>query len=1348
MKTLFSCLSVVACLYSGVTLRAQTVIGQPKFDYNSKSPAVQQMQRAIDIPVSYFTGSANITVPVYTATAKGISLPIAISYQSGGIKADDRSGLVGLGWNLNAGGVITRNVQGNPDEGLWRMTKPTVHKTYYPVGSPPYTVLLWANRTDSLLFVRNKQGGRYTDGVAPWGADVNTLLGTHNQKVRDGDYQTDDSDIFNGIIDSEPDMFYFNFGNYSGKFVFDNNNKPLLIPYTDDIRITPTLSYRNDTTIRTVPGSVIPDTSIYRMNYFSSFVISTPDGKDYYFGTDDNSRIRNNPPESQFWIYNGWALNKIVDHTTNDSITIVYGMPKMEPGGYATIQKAVKAGETCIDLTVLSNTQGNGIPCPRFITSSKEQLEFFYDGKLDSIQLKNRYTNEIIHKYQFDYTYFLSGRFKLKSFITRDLKANEFYPYTFEYYDTPGYAGITAKDYWGYHNGVGNGTSLIPTYLTCTGADRKAHWPAMKLDALIGMSSPTGSKTTIEYEPHDAYAGRNVTDQIGESDAYMPGIFTNFSITDTVGGLRVKSVTTYDPATKDTLYKRFYYKRPGSSISSGFLHTPPSPVADISSFVCYTGNTTNKPKYYISNDNLYQGNATLSHVTYRYVTVKEEKNGVANGSTQYEYHDEMNTDSAFYSNATSATVNEPLASPYDLPAPWQYKRLPHNYLAGKEKEIKIFDAAGVLQKKDTFTYKARYYTDFSAGATFTAVNQGDVCLPYGSSLMAPPPSELSAPMALSTVYVILIIFEEIEEDHFGDEASAQAQEFFQSLKLNDTYRPAPPVTPPPQAFYFFRRYNIRKTAVMPYRTISTYYATPTSTSTDTVTYFYDNTAHLNATATETRNSKNELVRNETYFAFDYNDVNSGDSALYFMKKAFFNPPVASFSFNSGKVTAGGYRTYKIRNRIDSVSILPSQEYLMYVDPAGITPATLNLTGTYPKSLNHPAANFQRAAIYQYNTDNTLSHATKKADEKITLLWDHNGQYAIAQATNADSTDIAYTSFETTYDGRWTVAGAARSTASAMTGARSYALSNGNITKSGLNNTKNYIVSYWSTTTAATISGTTAVAGPLKNGWQYYEHTVTTPTSITISGSVTIDELRLFPAKAQMSTYTFNPFFGVTATSAPSGLIEYYEYDNMGRLTVVRDNDKKIKKVAEYYQTVALSDTAVWRVANAASRMEPCPSNAAYTTKWLQIQQVDMNPNSTTYRTLRWINHKLLAYDNSSWQNTATAIRCKVVGGQNTGEQEREQKDMNPCSPTYNQTRWTVTGTNTTACPLPCTGEDKKVVAGVCETGIKIYTASVYSSGLGLWVCQYHYEWSDCSSSGNYSENKAAQCVLGTPCTPP
>src|ERR1044072_9079269 len=59
---------------------------------------------------------------------------------------------------------------------------------------------------------------------------------------------------------------------------------------------------------------------------------------------------------------------------------------------------------------------------------------------------------------------------------------------------------------------------------------------------------------------------------------------------------------------------------------------------------------------------------------------------------------------------------------------------------------------------------------------------------------------------------------------------------------------------------------------------------------------------------------------------------------------------------------------------------------------------------------------------------------------------------------------------------------------------------------------------------------------------------------------------------------------------------------------------------------------------------------------------------------------VMCYAPADWQPTGV-LRCRTLGGQNTGEQEKEMKDMNPCSETGGNTRWDMSGTNTSACPL-------------------------------------------------------------------
>src|SRR5690349_2361229 len=62
------------------------------------------------VPVSLHTGIPNISIPLYQMSGTDIQLPIELTYHASGVKVEQMASWVGLGWALNAGGVVTREV--------------------------------------------------------------------------------------------------------------------------------------------------------------------------------------------------------------------------------------------------------------------------------------------------------------------------------------------------------------------------------------------------------------------------------------------------------------------------------------------------------------------------------------------------------------------------------------------------------------------------------------------------------------------------------------------------------------------------------------------------------------------------------------------------------------------------------------------------------------------------------------------------------------------------------------------------------------------------------------------------------------------------------------------------------------------------------------------------------------------------------------------------------------------------------------------------------------------------------------------------------------------------------------
>jgi hypothetical protein len=238
------------------------------------------------------------------------------------------------------------------------------------------------------------------------------------------------------------------------------------------------------------------------------------------------------------------------------------------------------------------------------------------------------------------------------------------------------------------------------------------------------------------------------------------------------------------------------------------------------------------------------------------------------------------------------------------------------------------------------------------------------------------------------------------------------------------------------------------------------------------------------------------------------------------------------------------------------------------------------------NLSSPSSSFTVAAV----SGNTIATDPRYKDESsyvfrsgnpiqvtqhdgvvYSYIWDYQNNEPIGKVFGATSNQVAYTSFEADGKGNWNFSGMPGADNSAPTGRKIYTLTgSNNITKSGLTGTTIYIISYWTKNASAysiigTISGY-PISGRTVDGWKYFEHKITGRTSVTISGTGTIDELRLYPAAAQMITCTHDPLKGLTTQCDMNNRISYYQYDNLGRLTLVKDQDKYIMKRLSYVYT--------------------------------------------------------------------------------------------------------------------------------------------------------------------------------------
>jgi YD repeat-containing protein len=450
------------------------------------SPEAASLGKYGDLPVSLNNGSVNVTIPLYTIQGKETSLPIALNYSSSGIRVEEVASWAGLGWSTEAGGVITRAMRGLPDEG--------------PNG----------------FFIRYNQ----------W------------LQLKDQPYTTRDSDdpryIFEdrvayGQYDLEPDMFYFNFAGYSGRFILRKDAisqtlVPVIIPYQ---------SLKIETTLLNQIGQTM------------AWTITSPDGTRYLFEIKDAEVTQS----SAGTYASAWYLSKIISANSKDVVSFQYasnelGNPTtLDPFTSVTLQKS-----NCLGADCSACMEPLSPPSPVFtdvlirtkrlekINYQDLEVEFISDGnrtdldpmfsppgrRLLSVRI-NKHTSSTpinLKTFQFSYGYFDSGeqfgkRLRLESILEAGKK-----PYQFIYNSTamPSYHSY-AKDHWGYYNGAHSNLSLLPGLSPSEtgfdphpviGANREANPIYAKACTLEKIVYPTGGSTSFEYESNTVAQSREV----------------------------------------------------------------------------------------------------------------------------------------------------------------------------------------------------------------------------------------------------------------------------------------------------------------------------------------------------------------------------------------------------------------------------------------------------------------------------------------------------------------------------------------------------------------------------------------------------------------------------------------------------------------------------------------------------------------------------------------------------------------------------------------------------------------------------------------------------------------------
>ncbi|MBI2273957.1 MAG: hypothetical protein HYU70_09190 [Bacteroidetes bacterium] len=318
-------------------------------------------------------------------------------------------------------------------------------------------------------------------------------------------------------------------------------------------------------------------------------------------------------------------------------------------------------------------------------------------------------------------------------------------------------------------------------------------------------------------------------------------------------------------------------------------------------------------------------------------------------------------------------------------------------------------------------------------------------------------------------------------------------------------------------------------------TQTTYDATDSLKFVQQVTdYYYDNFNHQQVTRVQTTNSKLQSLVVQRKYPHEFSAT------------APYNAMIAKNMINNVVEEQTTNNANNVIQKITTFTDLANGNYL---------PSALQI-----KNGADPLEN--RVLFSAYDIHGNILSMSKSNDQTVTYLWNYQKIYPIAEITNAAHGNVAYSSFEADDNGNWDYSAAGVNMAEGFTGKYSFSLPTASIQRTGLNSTQTYLVTYWLKDASGSVSvGGTALVS--KNGWTLYQTTVSGVTSLTISGTGLIDELRLYPKNAQMTTYTYEPLVGMTSQCDTNNKVIYYEYDGLGRLKLIRDQDKNILKTFDY-----------------------------------------------------------------------------------------------------------------------------------------------------------------------------------------
>lgn len=1189
--------------------KAQSSIPQPVYDVSAQT---RQLSDELLRPQINNSGTVDINLPLYTITCGQLKLPITLNYNTGGIQVSQRPSIVGLGWTLNCGGVITRIVRGNVDE----------YRPIADVTIPDGTY----DETDntSILTDLSYLGNYRLLNRSDWNTSsfASAIQTTASYSVS-GDPNNLDGWPKAADIDLAPDEYDFYLTNgVSGSFWLDHTGK-WQVRSNNAVKV---VNVQNDG--EDVPPPNSATRVILGAPGISQIQLLDEDGNLYTFG-----QINNNPASVE--LYRGttgppplvdhrngvnsppmaWYLSQVTT-PNNDVITLNYkptfqwstrlqsnetnlSGTNVAYSGFVNrslvttpmIQSITTSQGVTINFTTNPSTQLDDAvpiddlnqPAPYGCAPSNTYANQCFWGyedidgggplatmyELDEMQVS--YQGSLADDYKFHYTNSTTSRLHLLSFdFLGNGGAGEKRTFQFTYNPTslPGYnSGM--EDLLGYYNGNCffcnfSGTPTLNDLQTQYLASRAPNSTLMAAESLTGITTPYGGTINYYTEPHDYFNFINST-----------GYGTSTVASSTIaGGLRVGQIIANandgnsSPRVTKYHYVQNWISNP-SGPSSGVLYD------DIGSEALAVDNTG-----YFQCTHIIGSSRKFGELPLTYSEITEEEPG--NGYTVKKFSSYVTgqTDNPPYYMTAASYVGNNLA-------PYAYDD--QKIARGNLKSDQIYNSNHQLLHETDYTYQSdlpgpknyirtvQYLKDVanSSGLTiFSFVAFPQYC--YNNTLASKTVTEYDNSQNPATTkttretftydqnYTSKVISENLVDSKGNTRTTAyfypfsyangtgSVYDFMVGKNIvgpvideqhNITYGNSSTSTPLSQDHNQYQEWFYSTGAFFnPAKKMSTYNGTAVNTSDysqiDATLVNYD--SHQNLLETIARNGI------PTSFDYGYNGmyptvkiVNAANSVQNTITPTIqYQARQLSFP-QAGTQTipfqTDGYSSITVRIDPATTSTVEAVEVTCTIEPVGQV-AEICIPSNNP---NLPGCNGSAVA--------TIGAGLPAGSYSLLIDPVNNyGETVYVDVSYPTVTNIAASTgikefFNENFE-ESTLSGVA--TGPAHTGTK-YFSGNYNVSFTPPNS-RSYTIQWWN----------------LVNGnWQFNEQAYGGP--MTLSG--TLDDIRVFPSDAQMSTYTYLPLVGIASELDPAGHCTTYQYDNLNRLSLVLDKDKNIiKKICYDY----------------------------------------------------------------------------------------------------------------------------------------------------------------------------------------